>query len=80
MSADKSTTAAQSCGTYLRKSTDDQKGSIERQRGAVAAYAAAKGYRIVREGATPIVSAVASDNPARVYVDHRYLCMQPRAI
>jgi DNA invertase Pin-like site-specific DNA recombinase len=35
--------------TYLRKSTDEQKQSIGRQRDQVARYAAARGYRLARE-------------------------------
>jgi hypothetical protein len=37
-------------------------------------------YRIVQDGARPIVEPVPDDSPARTYVDHRWLCMQPRAI
>jgi site-specific DNA recombinase len=36
-------------GTYLRKSTDEQEQSIGRQRSQVAAYAAARRYRVVAE-------------------------------
>ena len=34
---------------YLRRSTDDQAQSIDRQRGQTTAYAAARGYRVIRE-------------------------------
>lgn len=37
-------------------------------------------YRIVREGATPIVATVGAQSGARTFVDHRWICMQPRAI
>jgi DNA invertase Pin-like site-specific DNA recombinase len=42
-------TAGLRAGTYLRKSTDKQEQSIDRQRGQVATYAAARGYRVVQE-------------------------------
>jgi hypothetical protein len=37
-------------------------------------------YRIVSDGIRPMVEAVPSDSTARTFVDHRYLCQQPRAI
>ena len=37
-------------------------------------------YRIVTDGARPLVAAVPDESPARAYVDHRHLCQQPRAI
>lgn len=37
-------------------------------------------YRIVADAAQPVVAAVPPDSPARTFVDHRWICMQPRAI
>jgi site-specific DNA recombinase len=48
MSANHCTTSDR-VAIYLRKSTDDQEQSIERQRGQVKAYAAARHYRVVKE-------------------------------
>lgn len=48
MSANHSTTGGRAA-TYFRKSTDEQEQSIDRQRGQVATYAAARGYRVVQE-------------------------------
>jgi hypothetical protein len=37
-------------------------------------------YRIVADGIIPEVVSVPEESTARVFVDHRYLCEQPRAI
>jgi hypothetical protein len=37
-------------------------------------------YRILRDGARPLVVAVAPESTARAYVDHRSICGAPRAI
>jgi hypothetical protein len=37
-------------------------------------------YRMVRDGNPPFVAAVGEDHPGRLYVDHRHLCQQPRAL
>jgi hypothetical protein len=36
-------------------------------------------YRISKDGTRPVVASVPDDSRARVYVDHRVLCQQPRA-
>ena len=37
-------------------------------------------YRIVKDGARPLVASLPHDSTARAFVDHRYLCQAPRAI
>lgn len=37
-------------------------------------------YRIVKDGNPPTVAPVGEDHPARLYVDHRKICQEPRPI
>ena len=37
-------------------------------------------WMIVQDGTRPLVSSVPPESQRRTFVDHRYLCMQPRAL
>ena len=37
-------------------------------------------FIIIQDGTRPLVAPVPAESARRTFVDHRYLCMQPRAV